>query len=331
MDDVRWMAPNRYCALPVPLLRERGIRIATGGDAPARLVLAADGSCAVAAFEYALRHRAPLVLYLWDLPPWWLGAGRPDLVFVAGGRIRRLPRPFAGYRKRAGYYSRMGYAARRSLQVWTPSSASRDDVRAKFAVSTERVPFCYDSDRFGSAGHGAPPPPTSPPTVLSVSRLEPHKNQALVVRAAARLGEPVQVRLIGRGSEAARLRGLAEELGVQCAIDEAAMDDEVVAGYRSASVIVCPSRFEGLGLTPLEGLAIGRIVLASDIPPHREFVGERARYFHPDDEIGLAELLRAALAESRSPRAPSPTAELTIAACAERFGSRLESILGTLR
>ena len=59
MDDVRWFAPNRYCTLPVPLLRLGGLRIAIDGDQPARLALAADGQCAMAGFEYSLRHRTP--------------------------------------------------------------------------------------------------------------------------------------------------------------------------------------------------------------------------------------------------------------------------------
>src|SRR5205814_3833374 len=40
MDDVRWFAPNRFCTLVVPRLRDRGLVIALDGDRPARLAIA---------------------------------------------------------------------------------------------------------------------------------------------------------------------------------------------------------------------------------------------------------------------------------------------------
>lgn len=329
MDDVRWFAPNRYCSLPVPLLRQRGLRIALEGDQPARLALAADGQCAVASFEYAIRHRAPLVLYVWDLPPWWLGNGRPDYVFASSGRIRRIPRPFGRYPQRAGFLSRSRFVARQAREVWTPSLLTLQDVGSRFGVHPVRVPFCYDSDRFGAAAAGGPS--AGPvPMLLSISRLVPHKNHQLLVRAAARLPVPVQVHLIGQGPEAGPLRRLAARLGVSLTVAEDATDDDVLAAYRAAAVVVCPSRFEGLGLTPLEALAVGRPVLASDIPPHREFLGDRVRFFGPDDEAGLAGGLQAALERAGTAQAPSETTELTIAACAERFGKRLDALLRSI-
>ena len=327
MDDVRWFAPNRYCALPVPLLRQGGLRIALEGDQPARLALAADGQCAVASFEYSIRHRVPLILYVWDLPPWWLGNGRPDYVFVAGGRIRRVPRPLGRYPERAGFLSRTGFVARRSREVWTPSRLTLEDVRSRFGVHPERVPFCYDSDRFPAASTASGPPTGPVPILLSISRLVPPKNQQILVRAASRLPTPVRVHLIGQGPEAGPLRRLATQLGVSLTIDEGATDADVLAAYRAASMVVCPSRFEGLGLTPLEALAMGRPVLASDIPSHREFLGDRVRFFDPDDEVGLAEGLQATLERSGAHPRPSETTELTIEACAERFRKRLESLL----
>ena len=71
-------------------------------------------------------------------------------------------------------------------------------------MSGTPVPYCYDSSRF----HPGPARATPPPVLLTVSRLEIHKNQEAVLRAAALLGDGVQVRLIGRGPEEGRLRRL---------------------------------------------------------------------------------------------------------------------------
>ena len=331
MWDVRWFAPNRYCALPVTALRRAGLTIALDGEQPAGLAFASDGACVAAAFDYSRRHRCPLALYLWDLPPWRLGSGNPDLVFEAGGRLVRWPRLWGRYPERAGYYSRMGFAARRADAVWGPSTHTVEDIQRRFGVRAEQIPFCYDSDRF--------PGPTelpftvhrSPVTLLSISRLVPHKNHGVILRAAARISPRPLVRILGEGPEAENLRRLADTLGVRLDLPGVWASDEAIhSAYREASVLVCPSRFEGFGLTPLEGLAMGLPVVASDIPPHREFLGDAVRYFPPDDAASLARELEAVFTQpsSRPAVQPSILAPLTISACADRLLPGLMRLLG---
>src|SRR2546429_3706084 len=111
MDDVRWFAPNRFCTLVVPRLRDRGLSIALDGDRPARLAIAMDAQVAAAAYRFAARHPCPLIHYVWDLPPWWLGRGRHDWVWLVAGRYLWLPRLGRRYSQRRGVYSRLRYVA----------------------------------------------------------------------------------------------------------------------------------------------------------------------------------------------------------------------------
>ena len=328
---MRWFAPNRYCTLPVRALAAAGLGIALNGEAPARLAVAADGQCAVAGFEYARRHRVPLLLYLWDLPPWRLAAGRPDLVFELGGRVRRVPRPAGRYPERAGYYSRIGFVARRAAEVWCPSEGTVADVRARFGVAARRVPFCYDSDRFGPGAGSRPPRPPEPTSLLAIGRLVPHKNLATLIRAAALVPSKPAVRILGEGPEGAALRRLGAELGVALELPGRWVDDDaIVAAYRAASVVVAPSRFEGFGLTPIEGLAMGAPVAASDIPAHREFLDGAVRFFPPDDPAALAREVTAALLQP-SLLPALRLSDLTIEACAARFLPGLERLLRAAR
>ena len=46
MDDLRWFAPNTFCALVVPRLRQLGLAIALDGDRSARLAIAMDAQVA---------------------------------------------------------------------------------------------------------------------------------------------------------------------------------------------------------------------------------------------------------------------------------------------
>jgi glycosyltransferase involved in cell wall biosynthesis len=331
VDDIRWFAPNRYCTLPVPALRAAGLTISLEGNQPARLAVAADGQCAVTAYEYSRRLGCPLLFYLWDLPPWRLGTGKSDKVFELGGRIRRIPRLAGRYPERSGYYSRIRFVAQRATEVWCPSENTVQDVRARFGIAAVRVPFCYDSGRFHAGGERSA---VSDGRLLSISRLVPHKNHAIILRAASRLDPRPTIHIIGQGEEAGNLRRLAAELGPTLELaDTWATDEAVVAAYRAARVVVAPSRFEGFGLTPMEGLAMGLPVIASDIPPHREFVNGAVRFFPPDDDRALAREIEHAMQDPPvlPPSRPPVLDDLTVEACASRFLPRLERLLGRTR
>ena len=69
-----------------------------------------------------------------------------------------------------------------------------------------------------------------------------------------------------------------------------------------ATALVFPSRYEGFGLPPLEALAAGVPVIASDIPPVREVCGGHAQYFSPDSEEQLAQTMLETLALSEQER-----------------------------
>jgi len=327
VDDLRWFASNDYTSLLVPELRRLGLAVATEGDRPARLALAMSGLAAETAWAFARARGARLLVYLWDLPPQGTARGSHDPVWWLDGRWLRLPRPWGGYGRRRGYYSRLRYIAARADAVWVPSTMTREIVAERFGVVGERVPYCYDSSRFvpPAAGPAAAEPKVSPPTLLTVSRLRPHKNQGAVLHAAAALDRPVQVRLIGRGPEEKALQSLAARLGVCCRIETTADDAAVTRAYRQAAVAVCPSRFEGFGLTPVEAVASGVPVVASDIPPHREFVGRAARLVPLDDTVALAAAIGDAL---DTPAAdPALVRDLSIPAAGARFLSSLQPFL----
>jgi glycosyltransferase involved in cell wall biosynthesis len=135
--------------------------------------------------------------------------------------------------------------------------------------------------------------------VLAVSRLVPEKGLDVLVDALDRpVGDapllPVAVAGAARQPTAfsTALADRAERsptpvrlLGVQPAA--------VVHGlYRGARALVAPSRAEGNPLTVIEAMAHGVCVVASDIPPHRELLGDSGILVPVGDPAAWAQALR---------------------------------------
>ncbi len=65
--------------------------------------------------------------------------------------------------------------------------------------------------------------------------------------------------------------------------------------YRAAIAFAFPSLYEGFGLAPLEAMACGTPVVASDIPSLVEAVGDAAELVSPDNVFDIARGLREVL------------------------------------
>ena len=142
--------------------------------------------------------------------------------------------------------------------------------------------------------------------LLAVSRLVPEKGLdvlfdaldrvaadgpalALPVAVAGRARQPTPYSE-GLAARADRSPTPVRLLGVQPA--------RVVHGlYRGARALIAPSRREGNPLTVIEAMAHGLCVVASDIPPHRELLGDTGMLVPVDDPAALADALRAVAAD----------------------------------
>lgn len=67
--------------------------------------------------------------------------------------------------------------------------------------------------------------------------------------------------------------------------------------YRSASLFVFPSLYEGFGLPPLEAMKRGVPVVSSNATCLPEILGDAALYFNPFDIDDIAEKIKKVLAD----------------------------------
>jgi hypothetical protein len=181
-----------------------------------------------------------------------------------------------------------------------------EDLRRRFAALAGRICGVV-APAVSFAGLPTPiarRPATSGPVVISISRLVPIKGLDLLLRACRPLAgdaAPFQVVIVGDGPERARLRQLADDLGVPLELAGAVPHHEIPGWLARADVYAQPSRTlpngrgEGMPLGTLEALAAGLPVVASDSGGLAELRAHSGVRVVPAGDIGsLAAALRAA-------------------------------------
>jgi glycosyltransferase involved in cell wall biosynthesis len=228
------------------------------------------------------------LLHFFDLTGPVLAPRRPFTTTVHDAALRHR---FAGARTT---HKRLlqPWAARRARAVVAVSAFAKDEAVRHFGADPERVHVVRSGPGLlplrGSNGAGSD---GADPYLLYVGDLAEHKNLPFLVHAFGRVAAPARLLLVGRSGR--RLESLREAVDASSArerieIRRDASDEEVDALYRGASALVLPSRYEGFGFTPLEAMARGCPVLASDIPALREVAGDGALLLPLDDEDAWA-------------------------------------------
>jgi glycosyltransferase involved in cell wall biosynthesis len=138
--------------------------------------------------------------------------------------------------------------------------------------------------------------------VLFAGRLAVEKDAATLIRAAARLGGRIQVKIAGDGPERERLVEMARGLGhVEFLGRQPA--PEVRSLMKQAALLVVPSAwFEGFPMVIAEAFATGLPVVASRLGALAEIVadGRTGRLFEAGDDEELAAVIERLLADANA-------------------------------
>ncbi len=140
------------------------------------------------------------------------------------------------------------------------------------------------------------------PFILSLSTLEPRKNQIRLIEAYGFLskGKAMPQRLVlagGKGWLYEEIFRRVEELKLTDRVYFPGFisEEDLPTLYSLADVFVFPSLYEGFGLPPLEAMACGTPVVASDVASLPEVIGEAGILVPPDDVEALASAIEKVL------------------------------------
>ncbi|MCW2491420.1 MAG: glycosyl transferase group 1 [Frankiales bacterium] len=232
-----------------------------------------------------------------DLPPAEWVMGRADVVHGTNF-VLPPPRRAAGVltvhdlsylrfpelvdRASLDYRTLVPRAVSRAAVVLTPSQAIADEVSQAYGLPADRVhatPLGVDPSWFDTSAITALPGLPAE-YLLAVGTLEPRKGLDVLLAAYRQLSRAnrdlpplVLVGPAGWGPALETFEIPPDRLIVPGYVDTAVLQ-ALVSG---ALMLAFPSRYEGFGLPPLEALAAGTPVVASDIPAVTEVIGAAQR------------------------------------------------------
>jgi glycosyltransferase involved in cell wall biosynthesis len=209
----------------------------------------------------------------------------------------------------------LAHSLRLADTVICVSAATREELAARFPSVSPRVVH-HGVDHVPPRERALRRPRTEDrPYLLYVGSLETRKNVGVLLTAFERLADPSRALLLagapGFGGaeilkQVARLRRAGLAVRALGPIGARALPGLIA----HAELLCAPSAGEGFSLPPLEALALGTPVVASEIPAHREILGEAARLVPVGDVDALAAEIERVLAEPAL-RASLVTAGLT--------------------
>ena len=238
--------------------------------------------------------------------PWYRGR-TGHLLTVHDMSSFRLPRHHPGSRRGRMYEAAVRASIRRADLVSVPSQAVREDVLQLVpGVPGEhvRVIACGVDDAFAPRTSDETAPVLARlgvrwPYILYVGTLDPRKNLPRLIEAYAKLVDSGSLteHLVLAGQFGWSVTELLDRLRLDSVRDRVHVlgyvaEEDLPYLYAGARLFVYPSLLEGFGFPPLEAMASGVPVVASDSSSLRNNLTGAAMLVPPEDVSALATAMR---------------------------------------
>lgn len=207
------------------------------------------------------------------------------------------------------FYARMlAWAASQAAHVITPTRTVASQLSAAVGRRHGLTASYYGIDHLARDGPaagqlpGALDPPGWP-YLLYVGQARSHKGIGVMLEAYQRSAAPAGgVRLICVGRDFAHGAPSAPVAQAAGAVTAGAISDTALRRlYARSLALVHLAESEGFGFTPLEALAAGTQVIASDIPVLRETLGRYATFTDPADPVRVSDAIDRVIAVADTP------------------------------
>ncbi|MGM9851671.1 MAG: glycosyltransferase [Muribaculaceae bacterium] len=128
--------------------------------------------------------------------------------------------------------------------------------------------------------------------IIMVAGFRYQKDQDTAIKALARLDRSsYALWLAGDGKRRAELQALAAAEGVADRVAFLGVRDDIPQLLQSADIVVMSSHFEGLSLSSVEGMSVGKPFVASNVDGLHEVVAGHGLLFPHGDDKALADII----------------------------------------
>lgn len=125
--------------------------------------------------------------------------------------------------------------------------------------------------------------------MIMVAGFRWEKDHPTVIKSLKFMPSNFHLFLVGDGIRRSEYEKLAQELSISERVHFLGLRTDVPELLKAADYIIMSSHFEGLSLSSVEGMAVGKPFLASDVDGLREVVGGAGILFPHEDAQALAE------------------------------------------
>lgn len=206
--------------------------------------------------------------------------------------VNTLHIPFSAWSLRHRLYWRM--AARLSSRVVSVSRMILDEYKNK---NSHLWPLPGGVDMLFFEHQNGVTSDCNDFVIIAMGRLEYQKDWPTLICAVSLLPvnsrSRILLRFFGSGSQLTELQCLAREKDVRTEFNGYVDKGSLANALSKAHLSVLPSRFEGLGLSALEGMAVGVPTITADFPAANDFIqhGVTGHMFPVGDEQALSRLI----------------------------------------
>lgn len=217
-----------------------------------------------------------------------------DLIFhhFASGQASTLPLWALGFKVLA-YRFVIRNAAKRSKKIIAVSNFTKKDISNTLKVDKNKIEVIYEAA--DDVKNFKEQDVDIDKYFLYVGNVYPHKNIGLLLEAFKKLSQDnPNLKLVFVGKEDFLYKKLKNHVRKihqeeKIIFFDNITDEKLSALYKNAICLVRPSLMEGFSLPPLEAMENGCLVLASDIPVHREIFENSIIYF---DQFRVDDILQ---------------------------------------
>jgi glycosyltransferase involved in cell wall biosynthesis len=227
-----------------------------------------------------------------------------DLTMHKSSHKGSITNPLKHTIKKTAYKEVFKNTVKKASKIITPSNFVKNDLLNNFPLKEDKLKVIYEGVASFSPHKTKQNHITSKDEnyILYVGSLYPHKNIPRVIEAVKNINnnQKKTISLLISSKEDKFFHSLKKQIQLKKQQKYVKLlgfvpDSHLHSLYKNAQAFIFPSLYEGFGLPGLEAMAHKTLLLASDIPTHKEIYKDNCLYFNPFDFTSIQREIKYAL------------------------------------